>query len=259
MKTKRLLAAVLVLMLAFCACTVVLASSPQPSTATVTIISEGNFVLKNYEVVVSNENFNIDDALKAAHDAKYEGGADKGYASATGDYGLYITKLWGDESGAFGYAVNNKMSSGLSDKVKSGDSVVAYVYTDKTGYSDKYTYFSVNKASVKAGEELAVTLSSIGYDEKGNTVVSPLAGATITVDGEKTEYKTDADGKVAISLKGGKTYTVSASADSTIVPPLCVVTVAGGSSSVVLYIVIAVIVVCGVAAIIIVSTRKKNK
>ena len=258
MKTKRLLAAVLVLVFAFCACTVVLASSPRPSTATVTIISKGEFVLKNYEVVVTCDDFNMDEALKAAHDAKYEGGSDKGYASATGDYGLYVKKLWGDESGAFGYTVNNKMSSGLSDKVGAGDSVVAYIYTDATTYSDKYTYFDINKANVKGGEELTLTLSYIGYDENWNAVASPLKGATITVDGEKTEYKTDADGKVTLFLKGGKTYTVSASADSTIVPPLCVVTVAK-SSSAVLYIVIAVMVVCGVAAVVVVSSKKKNK
>ena len=78
MKMKRLCAAILVIVLAFCACTVVFASSPQPSTATVTIISKGEFVLKNYKVVVSTDNFNIEDALKAAHDAKYDGGADKG-------------------------------------------------------------------------------------------------------------------------------------------------------------------------------------
>lgn len=259
MKAKRLLAAIFVLLFVFCTGTVALASEEKIPTATVTIINSGEFVLKNYEVAVNGESFNIDDALKAAHDAKYEGGADKGYASATGDYGLYITKLWGDESGAFGYAVNNKMSSGLSDKVAAGDSVVVYIYTDKTGYSDKYTYFNINKASVKAGEELTLTLSSLGYDESWNTVVSPLADATITVDGEKTEFKTDADGKVTLSLKGGKTYTVSASADGTIVPPLCVVTVAKNATSAVLYIVIAVIVVCGAAAIIIVGSKKKNK
>ena len=150
------------------------------------------------------------------------------------------------------------MSSGLSDKVGAGDSVVAYIYTDATTYSDKYTYFDVNKANVKGGEELTLTLSYIGYDENWNAVASPLKGATITVDGEKTEYKTDADGKVTLFLKGGKTYTVSASADSTIVPPLCVVTVAK-SSSAVLYIVIAVMVVCGVAAVVVVSSKKKNK
>ena len=258
MKTKRLLAAVLVIALAFCACTIVLASKPQAPTATVTIISEGRFVVKNLEVVVSGEDFNLDDDLKAAHDAAYEGGAGKGYASATGEYGLYITKLWGDESGAFGYAVNNKMSGGLGDKVKAGDSVVAYIYTDKTNFSDRYTYFNVNHASAKAGEKLTLTLSSVGYDEKFNAVSSPLAGATITVDGEKTEYKTDAEGNVTLSLKGGKTYTVSAVADSAIVPPLCVVTVAKSAPSAALYIAIAVILVCGVAAVIIVGAKKKN-
>lgn len=257
MKTKRLLAAVLVLVFAFCACTVVLASSPRPSTATVTIISKGEFVLKNYEVVVSSDDFNIDDALKAAHDAKYEGGSDKGYASATGDYGLYITKLWGDTSGAFGYTVNNKMSSGLSDKVSAGDSVVAYIYSDATAYSDKYTYFDKNSVTVKANEEVTLTLSGLGYDENWQTVVSPLADATITVDGEKTEYKTDSNGKVTISLKGGKTYTVSASADTLIVPPICLVTVEKSGSAVVWIVAGAVLIVIGVGML--VATKKKKQ
>lgn len=257
MKTKRLLAAIFVLLFVFCAGTVVLASKEMTPTATVTIINKGEFVLKNYEVVVSSENFNIDDALKAAHDAKYEGGADKGYASATGDYGLYVTKLWGDTSGAFGYTVNNVMSSGLSDKVNAGDSVVAYIYTDATTYSDKYTYFNVSSANVKAGDELTLTLSSLGYDENWNTVVSPLAGATITVDGEKTEYKTDANGKVTLSLKGGKTYTVSASSDETIVPPLCLATVQKSGSSVIWIVVGVALIALGVG--ILVVPKKKNK
>ncbi len=257
MKMKRLCAAFLVIVLAFCACTVVFASTAKPATATVTIISKGELVLKNYEVVVSTDEFNIDDALKAAHDANYEGGAAKGYASATGDYGLYITKLWGDTSGAFGYTVNNKMSNDLSDKVKVGDSVVAYVYTDTTNYSDKYTYFDKNSVTVKSDEEVTLTLSGLGYDENWQTVVSPLADATITVDGEKTEYKTDANGKVTISLKGGKTYTVSASSDTLIVPPVCVVTVQKSSSPAVWIIIGAVIVVIGAG--IFVATKKKKQ
>ncbi len=239
MKMKRLCAAFLVIVLALCSCTVVFASTAKSETATVTIISKGEFVLKNYAVAVSSENFNIDDALRAAHDAKYEGGAAKGYASATGTYGLYVIKLWGDTSGAFGYTVNNKMSSGLSDKVKAGDSVVAYVYTDATNYSDKYTYFDKRSVTVKSNEEVTLTLFALGYDEN---VVSPLADAAITVDGEKTEYKTDADGKVTISLKGGKTYAVSASSDTLIVPPICVVTVER-SGSLVPWIVIGVAII----------------
>lgn len=257
MKMKRLCAAFLVIVLALCACTVVFASTAKSETATVTIISKGEFVLKNYEVAVSSENFNIDDALRAAHDAKYEGGAAKGYASATGTYGLYITTLWGDTSGAFGYTVNNKMSNGLSDKVKAGDSVVAYVYTDATNYSDKYTYFDKRSVAVKSNEEVTLTLSALGYDENWQTVVSPLADATITVDGEKTEYKTDADGKVTISLKGGKTYTVSASSDTLIVPPICLVTVEKSGSAVVWIVTGAVLIVIGVGML--VPTKKKKQ
>lgn len=44
-----------------------------------------------------------DEALSAAHDEYYEGGAAEGYASADSQYGLMITKLWGNTSGAYGY------------------------------------------------------------------------------------------------------------------------------------------------------------
>ena len=43
-----------------------------------------------------------DEALIAAHDEYYNDGAIAGYATADDEkYGKYISKFWGDESGAF--------------------------------------------------------------------------------------------------------------------------------------------------------------
>ena len=53
-----------------------------------------------------------------------------------------------------------------------------------------------------------------------------LQQSLITVDGETTAYKTDAEGKVLLSFDRKGTYVVSATSDSlTLTPPVCVVTV----------------------------------
>lgn len=44
-----------------------------------------------------------------------------GYATDTGDYGLYITKLWGTENGgSYGYCLNNAACMSLTDPVVQG-------------------------------------------------------------------------------------------------------------------------------------------
>lgn len=69
-----------------------------------------------------------DEALIAAHDEYYNDGAIAGYATADGKYGKYISKFWGDESGAFGYWLNDNSCMGLSDEVKADDYFSAFVY-----------------------------------------------------------------------------------------------------------------------------------
>lgn len=168
----------------------------------------------------------INDALYLAHEAKFDGGAAAGYANATGDYGLYITKLWGTENGgSYGYYVNNVSASGLADKVSNGDYLNAFAYTDLTGFSDAYCYFDSFSASAEQGTELSLTLSRIGYDENWNTVVLAVAGAELTLNGESTGVKTDENGKATISAPDAGTYIVSAKSDTlTLVPPVCTLT-----------------------------------
>ena len=138
-----------------------------------------------------------------------------------GDYGLSITRLWGVENGgAYGYYVNNQMSMGLTDTLNAGDYVTAYVYTDTTGWSDTYTYFDVNTAEPG---EITLTLSAVGFDPVSYAPVStPVAGASITVNGNAVDVVTDENGEASVSVKAGDV--VSATSEKlVIVPPCCVI------------------------------------
>lgn len=161
----------------------------------------------------------INDVMIAIHAAKCK----DGYASAEGQYGLSITKLWGDESGAFGYYLNDGMAMGLSDEVKANDRIYAYVYSDKVNYSDVYSFFDTAIVKGKAGEEITVKLlGMLSYDENWNPVSGPISGATITIDGKATEYKTGEDGSVKIKLPAEKAV-ISATAEGvTLIPPVLV-------------------------------------
>lgn len=162
----------------------------------------------------------VNDALTLLHAEK-----GKDYEAKNGDFGLYITKLWGAQTSSVGYTVNNAFAMSLTDEVKDGDHVAAYIYTDPA-FSDAYSYFDSTKCSLNAGGELTLTLSSLGYDENWQTVVSAVAGADIYVDGVKTEYKTDESGKVTLSLSDGGRHIISAKSESKLlVPPVCVVNV----------------------------------
>ena len=162
----------------------------------------------------------VNDVLVITHE-KYKKG---GYETADGQYGRYITKLWGVSTSNVGYCVNNVPASGLFDEVKNGDYVAAYIYTDTQNFSDAYCYFDKITVSAVEGEKVALMLSRLGYDDNYNTVVSPVAGAVIYIDGKATELKTDESGKVELaSLKAGN-HVISASVEgSAIVPPVALV------------------------------------
>jgi hypothetical protein len=169
----------------------------------------------------------ITDALFCAHEAKYTGGASAGYATANTAYGLSMTKLWGAENGSgYGYYLNNASAWSLTDTVKNGDYVNAFVYTDTVNFSDTFAFFDKNTADVAKNGELTLTLSAAGYDASFNPITLPVANATISVDGTSTAYKTDAQGKVTIKLSAAGKHVISASsADINLVDPVCTVNV----------------------------------
>ena len=154
-------------------------------------------------------------------------GAAAGYASGETEYGLSLNKLWGVENGgSYGYCVNNKSAMSLADTISDGDYVSAYCYSDLTAWSDVYSWFDIDTTEITVGGELALALSYAGFDENWNPVTLFAADAVITMNGEKTSYTTDAQGKVTIVFDKPGEYVLSAVSDSqTLVPPVCRVTV----------------------------------
>ncbi len=245
---KKLLSIVMALTFVLTAFSgVVFASNEETNaiTAYVTVSRHGEFVkTKTGDIAVmlpvkltEKPEYTLEDLFSELHSLYYDG--EEGYTSATGDYGAYITKLWGDDSGNFGYQINGGTESvmGLTHPVENGDVVDAVVYRNLYPDTENYTKFEAYSAETLINKDFEITLSQAGYDENWNTVFSPCEGATITVNGEKTELLTDTDGKTVLSFDNEGIYVVSACKEKTInentenekiVPaitaPVCVVT-----------------------------------
>ncbi len=228
---KKTIFLVLAAMLMMCSVTAFAAeATAETATVYVTISDgEGNLALAQEAITVTDADgdgaLTVNDALHAAHEAKYEGGAAAGYGSEASEWGLSMTKLWGTENGGgYGYCVNHASAMSLVDPIADGDYMNAYVYTDMLAWSDTYCYFDLNTASVQEGEAVTLILSAAGYDESWNPITVPVEGAVITVDGVATEVVTDAEGKATIAVTADAI--ISATSESqTLVPPVCKVSV----------------------------------
>ncbi len=123
---------------------------PDNDIVYVTISVAGEIVAPAVPVAVTDIDgdgtLTVDEVLKCAHDQLYPGGAEAGYAAMDTEYGLFVTTLWGDPSGSFGYYVDNAMAMSAGDPVQAGGSVVAYVYSDTEYWSDTYSYFDQTDA-----------------------------------------------------------------------------------------------------------------
>jgi len=206
----------------------VLAVSAYADTSVHVTVSDANgtLVVIDEAVDVSDADgdgaVTINDALIAAHDKFYDGGAEAGYEAVNSDYGLSINKLWGTENGgSYGYYVNNASAWSLADPVNSGDHLNAFVYTDTTAWSDTYCYFDKNDY-ISSDGDVALTLSAASFDADWNPVTVPVAGADITVNGEKVGAVTDENGQVTLRFTGDGDYIISAVSDTQVlVPPVC--------------------------------------
>jgi hypothetical protein len=229
------------------------------ANVTVTIKNGGIVVAREtVEVTDIDEDgaLTINDALYCAHEKFYDGGAAAGYGSGMSDWGLSLTKLWGDNSGSFGYCVNDASSWGLSDPVKQGDYVYAFVYEDQTGWSDAYSYFDKSSVSAVSGEEITLNLTVIGYDADYNPVPTPCEGATITVDGKETSFVTDSEGNVTVTIPDAGSHVISAvSKTAVLVSPICLAQINPGTNDNGL----AVLAVCVMVAILSASLVIRKK
>lgn len=218
-----------------CSAVPMIASAADAESVNVTVtVSDGSqqpvLIRQNVNVtdIDSDGKLTINDALYITHENCFSGGAASGYRSEIGTYGLKITKLWGKENGdGYGYYVDNVAAMGLTDPVSEGNDIYAFVYTDTANWSDSYSWFDKKTADTKQGDELELTLSRAGFDANWAPVTLPVEGAVITVNGNATEFKTDANGKATVKVDNAGQSIISAKSDQMIlVPPVCVVNAA---------------------------------
>ncbi len=207
-------------------------SEPKGPVAYVSIADEnGEVVLVAQATALTDTDadgkITICDILTTAHDENYEGGASAGFRAEETQWGLSMMKLWGVENGgSYGYRVNNASAMGLADEVKEGDHVYAYIYTDTVGFSDTYSFFDAVTVSAKKGDSVTLTLMQAGYDENWNPLNTATEGAVIYINGKASEMKTDANGKVTVTLDKKGEYVITAEKDGVnLVSPVCVITV----------------------------------
>ena len=179
------------------------------------------------------DEYDLIDVFTALHEECYDGGAESGFATAVGDYGLYISKFWGDESENFNYMINSEYAWSPTDAVNEGDHI-EFSINQNTEYADLEVYTKFDRKTVKVykNEDVDLTLTQAGYTADG-LVFSASPDATVTVDGTATESVTDSDGKATLSFSEPGRYIVSATKtkvvdDATvtaIIAPVSIVTV----------------------------------
>lgn len=241
MKAKRFLSWLLILALSLGLTTMpISAQTADEITAFLTVSQYGEFLAdKNGAPVAAapvtmsgKDTYTLDDAFRAFHETYLESDA---YASATGDWGAYVAKFAGDESGNFSYQVNGATEAvmGISHEVEDGDYIDFSINRNLYPDTESYTKFSSYTLNAFVGEENTLTLSEASYDENYNMVFSPCADAAVTINGEKSDLTTDENGSVALTFDSEGKYIVSASKQkevegqsvTAITAPICVVTV----------------------------------
>ncbi|MBR3268123.1 MAG: hypothetical protein IKI58_05255 [Oscillospiraceae bacterium] len=204
-------------------------SAADSAEITVTVSNAGELVVKQETLKVTDADgdgaLTVNDALMLTHHQYY---GDEGYVTVQSDWGMSIQTLWGvTNGGSYGYTVNDRFANSLTDPLKDGDDLYAYVYADAAGYSDVYTYFDIKDAGTVTSEDtITLTLNSIRYDANWQPVTAPVAGANLVINGEKTDITTDENGQVMFRTMLSGDLVISAVSDQqTLVPPVCKVTV----------------------------------
>ena len=211
----------------------------------VTIADKGSVAIAQKPVTVKDRNcdgkFDVDEALYAAHEAYYPGGAAAGYATASSQFGLGITKLWGDTSSNFGYFLDHAMCMSPEDPVIAGQQLDAFVTIGAYPDNEPYAWLDQQSYSTKAGSGLLVTLKAQnGYDESWQPIFAAYAGAQLLAyDSAFSPLAANAysvtdkgEGVYAVTFQSAGSYYLAASAQSTgdaakplLVPAVAAVTV----------------------------------
>ncbi|MBQ9890498.1 MAG: cadherin-like beta sandwich domain-containing protein [Firmicutes bacterium] len=175
------------------------------------------------------------EALIATHEAYYKGGAAEGFATAEGQWGESITKLWGDENKSIMYYRNNASCYSLADEFAKGDVLYAYTMKDEAGYSDAFGKMDKTSYTAEKGT-LDITLQTVGFDSDWNPVDKPAPGANISIwaeeapatraEGVVLEVVDNEDGTYSLTFnKAGDFVIVATNPEANMVPALASVTV----------------------------------
>lgn len=266
MKMKKIIVLILILAVAGSLMLPVLAANDYEETYVYVSITDGDNKLayakvKVYDYGMDGE-FSVNEALYYAHVWFYDGGASGGYKTTGTENGRILVKLWGNENiTGYGYYVNDEPAAKLETSVKKGDHIHAYVYSDTDPLT--YSYFDKTYFQVKKDESVTLTLRAVTYDDNMNPVSVPVTDAYVTLNGEKTDFRTNEKGEVTVTFeKGGKTLVGAVSDSMLLVQPSCMVRVEGGFTLFGLLILILAILVtaaCFGAWYVIVGKKKKKE
>ena len=173
--------------------------------------NKGVLALARQTVTVKDINkdgkLSYDEALVAAHEKYCPGG----YAQSSN----WVTKLWGVDGASCGFYLNDvSIPNGVeTDAVAAGDELTAFMYSDTSGWSDAYTYFTEKEARAAVGEDFEMTAKATSWGIGDD----PVAAAGLKIgtwsEGTFTAIEgavTDADGKVTFKFDKAGTYTISA-------------------------------------------------
>ena len=164
---------------------------------------DGNPMAGRTVTLTGQSSYTMDDALKAAHDLYYPGGAEAGYdfhEDETGNYDGLIYKLWGyDRNSVPGirYARNNDCKNyqeSLTQSVVDGDSLNFYIEQRKK--QDRLAFFTETEETITQDEHAELHLRQSNVN---GTAFSECSGASIYIDGVKQDgLITDESGKVTL-------------------------------------------------------------
>lgn len=177
---------------------------------------DGNPMAGRSITLTGKSTYNMDDALKLAHDLYYPGGSEVGYDYHEDKNGIYdgiIYKLWGyDKSdvpnikSVLNYDTRN-LGSALSRTVQNGDELHFFIQA-RSG-KDKFAFFTEKEATYTQGQKITLKLRQ--RNDYGGSF-SNCADASIYINGVKQEgLLTDSEGNVTLpELEAGQSYFVTA-------------------------------------------------
>ena len=166
---------------------------------------DGNPMAGRTVTLTGQSSYTMDDALKAAHDLYYPGGAEAGYDYHADDAGIFdgvIYRLWGYDKKNVPY-INSSLNrnsanygSALGRTVENGDEMHFFIQ-QKNG-QDKLAFFTEEEQTVTEGQPIVLRLRQ---EDDAGRAYSNCEGASIYIDGKKQEnIITDAEGKVTLPV-----------------------------------------------------------